>query len=439
VSTPKSGPGEDAAPPDGKEDAGATPASPPAAGETLDGLVVLAAVQNWHVQQALDGAFNSIGGLEITFSEPGAAPATALSGSNTAPDAFFFEASDEQEATETLTLLRSRPNGFSRHLVAVLPAPSQAETLRLVKAGADDVLSASPSNLDVTRTLVRARALRPRLTEFGGGGFGGGRVSVFIHASGGAGATTMAINSAVLLQQETKRDERGVCLLDLDLQFGAAHLHLDLEQQSNLMDIINTPARLDARMLEGMMIEAVSGLRVLTAPIASVPLDALTPFLADAIITLACQRYRHVIIDMPLALSHWTGAVLRRADHVFLVTQVNVTALRSAKRLIDTLKDDRATICDITVIANRFGDSAKSSRLSLSQASKALNRPVEVVVPSDYPLVIESLDQGVPAVRLRPGSRFARAMTEALNAIIGTEFNQKAPGVLATLYGFGKR
>jgi pilus assembly protein CpaE len=262
------------------------------------------------------------------------------------------------------------------------------------------------------------------------------RTIVFLHASGGAGATTLAVNAAVQLRQRLKPEDGQVCLIDLDLQFGDADLHLDLPVRSRVGEIINAPERLDPRMLEDLMIDGPLGIRVLTAPETPAPLDALRPQTVEAILALARRRYRYVVVDMPLALTHWTETVLRAADQIFLVTQINVTALRAARRLLDAVKGDNGNKIPVAVIANRYGGKSSGPKIPLAQAAKALGAPIRVVAPSDYGLLVESLDQGVPASMLRPSAKFCASVAGALDKTVEHKTPEPPKGPAAFLKKF---
>lgn len=382
----------------------------------FDGLTALACVTSASAQAALRAAFNDIDGVDCLFDASGSTPAAAIAGAAKSPDVVFFEFAGDQEATDKIRALRAAPDGARAHLVALIPAPTKAGTVRLLLEGADDVLSTAPDGIDITRSLARAN-LRTRESADDDRNRAP-RILVFIHAAGGAGATTFAVNTAVQLKRRLTAAEGGVCLVDLDLQFGDAHLHLDVSLHSRLIDIVNAPERLDHRMLEDLMIDGPNGVRMLTAPDRPMPLDVLSPQIIDTILLLARRNYRYVVVDMPLALAHWTEAVLRRADHIFLVTQVNVTALRASRRLLDAIREERATTAPITIIANRYGGKSAVPKIPLSQASRALGAPIIITAPSDYALLVESLDQGVPASVLRPSSKFSAAVSTALDGVV---------------------
>ena len=266
------------------------------------------------------------------------------------------------------------------------------------------------------------------------------RLIVFIHAAGGQGATTVAVNTAVQLQARVKDGRGGVALIDLDMQFGDAHLQLDLQHHSRMMDLVNAPERLDRRMLDDLMINAPNELKVLTAPESPMPLDAISKETIERILSLGRRRYRYVVVDMPAALASWTETVLHRADHVFLVTQTSVPALRATRRLLDTIRDERVTRAPITIVANRISAKPGANRVSIQQASRAIDREIAVVLPNDYSLVMESLDSGVPVSTLRPGSKLAKAIGETIDVIIGAKDEaKKSRGLVRSLTNLGRK
>lgn len=378
----------------------------------LDGVRVHAAVSTGECRDCLSAAVAGLAGVEILFAEDGAASATV---SNDAADVFLFEADNEDVAAALVARLRSESAGAYLHIGVLLRAPSRTATLRLLREGADDVLSNRPNELDIARCLAHATAARDEAAMSSANS--DVRTIAFVHASGGAGATTMSVNSAVQLKQRLGANGGNVCILDFDLQYGDIDLHLDLSERSRLDDILNTPERLDHRMLESLMIDGPLGIRALTAPESPVPFDILSKETVESIISVARRHYRYVIIDMPLALANWTDAALRKADRICLVTQLNVTSLRAARRFLDILREEGAAQAPITVIANRHNARFNGAGISLSQAEKALEREIACTAPNEYPLLVETLNQGVPVSIVKPGAKYCESVSGLLDRI----------------------
>jgi pilus assembly protein CpaE len=416
----------------------------------LDGVTVLVSAADRETQSVLAQAFGRVNGIEFDFAGIGLVPIAAVKSAIKAPDALFFQARDEEQAASWVEALRSGAGAFRKHLVVLLPSPTKTSTARLLQAGADDLLSTHPDPNELRHTLSRARTVSRDLgmatktivtnADAGGGEDMDTRLLVFIHASGGAGATTLAVNSAVQLQNRLKDGKGGACLIDLDFQFGDAHLHLDLAVQSRMMDLANAPDRLDRRMLDELMINAPNGLKVLTSPEAPMPLDAVGPEGIDTVLSLARRRYRYVVVDMPHALAHWTDAALKRADHLCLVTEINLPALRAARKLLDTIRGENVSRAPITVVANRYGGNPNAMRIPLQQASRALDMDIAATIPSDYKLVMDSLDKGVPVSVSKPGSKVATSITEMLDQAVGAKAAKAAPaGLMGSLAKLGRK
>ena len=85
-------------------------------------------------------------------------------------------------------------------------------------------------------------------------------------AVGGAGSTTLAIQTALLLLSSGQRGHASTCLVDLNFQQGACADYLDLEPRLDLKEIEPRPERLDRQLLEVMTSYHASGLAVIAAP-----------------------------------------------------------------------------------------------------------------------------------------------------------------------------
>ena len=79
------------------------------------------------------------------------------------------------------------------------------------------------------------------------------QIFTFLPAVGGAGVTTLAVQTAMLLLNSGARGKTATCLVDLDFQHGACADYLDIEPRLNLGEIEPRPERLDRQLLEVML------------------------------------------------------------------------------------------------------------------------------------------------------------------------------------------
>jgi pilus assembly protein CpaE len=279
---------------------------------------------------------------------------------------------------------------------------------RLLREGVADFI-AQPIDraevLEVLRVVDRKRrqeqAARPAR----------GRVLTFSRASGGAGATTLAVNVAHALAQSQRRAQAKVCVIDLDLHFGAVALQLDLSPTAGLLDIARVPDRLDAALFASSLVEHHSGVRVLTAPSTAMPLDALKPDLVAALLELARAEFDYVIVDLPIALTNWTETVLSRSDLVYLVTQLNVPAVRLLRRLLDIIEEVGLYNLPVQLVLNRAQGSFRwGAGVRRRQAEKALGRPFDYRISDQFHVLVDAANRGTPVLDVRRYSRFGRQL-----------------------------
>jgi pilus assembly protein CpaE len=317
---------------------------------------------------------------------------------------------DVHDADDIVVLGRLAVEGSRRNIPVVATAGdlSPAIMRRLLRQGVADFI-AQPIDraevLEVLRGLGRKRhqeqASQPAR----------GRLFTFSRASGGAGATTLAVNVAHALARSHRHSQDKVCLIDLDLHFGTVALQLDLLPTAGLIDIVRVPDRLDAALFASSLVEHRSGLRVLTAPSTAMPLDALKPDMVAALLEMARAEFDYVIVDLPIALTNWTETVLGRSDLVYLVTQLNVPAVRQLRRLLDITEEVGLYNLPVQLVLNRAqGSFGWGAGIRRRQAEKALGQPFDYCIADQFGVLIDAANRGLPVLEVRRYSRFGRQL-----------------------------
>src|SRR5262249_24676593 len=336
--------------------------------------------------------------------------------------------------TEDMALirdLRKVPGLENTPVVAIIDRVADHAPLRVMRAGANDVL-VKPVDVKEAREVFSRVMEYPKAHRPGAASLG--KAIVFMHLAGGAGATTLAVNAAVALARVP--GSRDVSLLDLDIQFGNAASLLDVPNFSPVQDFIDDPARLDEQMLDSMMLTHASGLRVLTAPRALVPLTAYAPEGIKNMLDLARRRYGYTILDLPVTLAPWTDAVLRSASVIYLVAGLSVPSAHRVVKFLDLLREENISDLPLKIVANRYRPgNRKGSDVTVSQFERATGKKVDYLIPNDYSLISMSHGQGKPAVRLDPNGPFTSALREMLSADLGKNLFAKPK---RSLFSFGR-
>ena len=327
----------------------------------------------------------------------------------------------DPEAPEEVAALKriaAASKGKGLPVIAVAPLIGPALMRRLLRDGMADVLT-QPFQAEEIRDAL-ANATPPASGQ--GGSAAGGRILTFARASGGAGATTLAVNAACLLAEPRRDGRPRVCLLDLDLQFGAAALQLDLEARMVAYDMAQAPERLDAQLFLSSLVEHPSGVRVLTAPSTPIPLETFQPDFVAQLLALAQAEFDYVVVDLPIALTSWTDTVLSRSELIFLITQLSVPAVRQVHRLLQVLQEEGLYNLPVRLVLNRHQNGFMfGSGLRRRQVEKALQRGIDFTIPDDSEVVLDAQNQGKPVLKVKRRSRFVKAvrgmLEDALHAL----------------------
>src|SRR5215475_12464910 len=165
------------------------------------------------------------------------------------------------------------------------------------------------------------------------------KIYTFLPAVGGAGVTTLALQSAMLLLNSNPRGPSSTCLVDLDFQHGACADYLDLEPRLNLSEIEPRPERLDRQLLEVMLSHHPSGLAVIAAPNRPAEMRSFDPDVVTRLLDLVSTHFDYVLLG---------------SNKVYIVTQMTVPGLRHAKQLVDAIGERLGDATKPRVIVNRF-------------------------------------------------------------------------------------
>ena len=248
-------------------------------------------------------------------------------------------------------------------------------------------------------------------------------IYTFLPAVGGAGVTTLAVQTAMMLLNSGQRGKSSTCLVDLDFQHGACADYLDLEPRLNIGEIEPRPERLDRQLLEVMLSHHPSGLAVIAAPNRPAEMRSFDPDVVTRLLDLVSSHFDYVVFDMPRTWFSWTDSVLLGSNKLFIVSETSVPGLRHAKQLVDAIRERLGDTPKAEVIINRFEQKMFSSGLRRADIEQVLGDSFVAALPNHYSLVREAIDRGVPLDEVKPGNK----ITTQLKKLVLPQVNLK-PG-----------
>lgn len=299
-----------------------------------------------------------------------------------------------------------------------------------MRSGVKDIFQQPFIAQDVVQDLTVALTEKRMRLKAAQGARGG--VTAFINAKGGSGATTLAVNTAHTLATEYQST---VALIDLDVQFGACALMLDLKPQSTVFEALLQPERIDAVFLQALMTKHKSGVDVLCAPADVSPMDRISSEAITRLLGAAVENYDFVIVDVPRVITPWTLAALRFAEPVMVVAQNSLTTIRDAKVLLDKFSHEGLNMDSIELINNRA--MAKSGSIPIDKFKETLQKAKMHRIRNDYQTVVESQDQGRPAREVSAHSNFSKDILSLAGYLAKAHMAvaQEKKGFLQKLFG----
>jgi pilus assembly protein CpaE len=300
---------------------------------------------------------------------------------------------EEMQALERM-MLRA---GTWPPVIAVTQGFDADAARRLVQMKVADFLVKPVQPVELVRACARvARAPDKEGAE--------AQIYTFMPAVGGAGVTTLAIQTALLLLNSGARGRPSTCLVDLDFQHGACADYLDLEPRLDLKEIEPRPERLDRQLLEIMLSRHASGLELIAAPNRPAEMRSFDPDMVTRLLDLVSSNFDYVVIDMPRTWFSWTDSVLLGSNRLFIVSEMTVPSLRQGRQLVAAMRERLGEGPRPEVIVNRFEQRMFDTGLKRSDVMQALGGSFAGTVPNNYRLVREAIDRGVPLDEVKPGN-----------------------------------
>jgi pilus assembly protein CpaE len=252
----------------------------------------------------------------------------------------------------------------------------------------------------------------------------GGRVVAVCGARGGVGTTTVAVNLALQISEDTHGH---VALLDLHLRGGHAAMMLGVRPGAGLRLALEDPDRVDGLFLERVAIAAGDRLRVIAAEEAFDTEPVPTPAGVSRVMDLLLQRFNVIVVDMPTPPSPAEREALLLARQVLVVLGPDVGSLRDAQQLRRMVTTQLGAGRTMMVLNRAAGPGALKSAL----VEEGLGAKPEVVIPDLPKQLPRAANLGRPA--LPESAALRRALAPLTQEISGIEQRHRGGGLFGRL------
>jgi pilus assembly protein CpaE len=274
---------------------------------------------------------------------------------------------------------------------------------RAMMAGARDFLTKPFGGDELVAAIRRVHDKRPQrvavppprsVNKDGDSGSGveqsEGNILAVFSPKGGAGCTTIAINTAVSLAKQNFR----TVLVDGSLQFGDVEVMLHMKPMTSIVDVSDQNTELDSDLISSVVQLHRSGVHVLLAPPRPEMAEEVNEKSIKRLLEALRFNYDFVIVDTSSYLTEVSLAILDIADRVILVTQQSLPSLKSIKRFFDLSDNLEYEKGKVWLVVNR---ASTKQGIQVKNIGDALKQPIVETIPEDI-IANVAADQGVPLV-----------------------------------------
>ncbi len=307
---------------------------------------------------------------------------------------------DQDKALELIRSLAKLVD--SCQVIAVSGSNDGAMILAAMRAGAREFVT---SPVDAEELVAAFDRIGQSHNPGKGGKTRSCKVIAVAGSGGGVGSTSIAVNLGCAL---ALNESNSVALIDLDIALGDADVFLDTIPDYTLSDVAQNISRLDFTLLKRSLTKHASGLYLLPRPVQLQESEMITPDSLQRVIGLLKATFSHVIIDLSKSYSPLDMRALTEAEHVFLITQLDLPCLRNVVRLMMSFVEVEGLKDKTRIVVNRVG--LDVGQISLRKAKETIGGEIFWQVPNDYRVMSEVRNNGVPLIEQAPKANITQSI-----------------------------
>lgn len=231
-----------------------------------------------------------------------------------------------------------------------------------------------------------------------------GKIVAVFSPKGGVGVSTIAVNLAIALKEETRGR---IALVDTSLQFGDVGVLLNLPTSRTLADVAEAKSEPDEDILNGILATHSSGVKVLVAPPQPEMAELVTPDHLRSTLTMLQKMFDYIVVDTGKNISDTLLAVLDMAEQIVLIATADISALKDAKLFFEVTQKLEYPASKLLLILNKYDG---KSGINARDVEGNIKHPVTGVIARDDKATALALTRGIPVVLTQRGIPMSQAI-----------------------------
>ncbi|MCB9758763.1 MAG: hypothetical protein H6739_02905 [Alphaproteobacteria bacterium] len=319
----------------------------------------------------------------------------------------------EHRTVATQFARRVRAEVPDASLIMVTDFEDLALTREAVRLGAHALAVLGTDDVELAQVFARLAEERFEPTN-------AGMVVTLLGAKGGVGTTSLAINLAGCLAQNSAAL---VALVDLAPCVGEVGVYLDMDTPFSPGELLEDAHLFDQEFIQTRIPRHPWGFHVIAQPLTTKEPEALGPDTVLQAATLLQRTFTHLVIDAGSGINPLSLTAASFADQCILLTVPELPALVAARRRLDLLGRLGLDPQKLAVVLNRF---AGTGEFDVNRVQALLQRPLSAVLSEDSRLMNTALHSGRLLLEVGPRARLAQEIL-ALGARLGGNAEIGAP------------
>ena len=221
---------------------------------------------------------------------------------------------------------------------------------------------------------------------------------------GGTGCTTIAINLAIALRKLLKEP---VLLVDGKFTFGHIALMLNIRATNSITDLISHASRLDKQLIDQVVVEHASGIKVLTSPGDATEAQGIHAEALYKVLTELQATFPAIIIDGGNYLNENTITLMDASEKIIVVMNPNLASIKDVRQFIDICQTLSYPTEKTVLVLNNSGH---RTDIRHDEIEKILKRKITCEIYGDDKTFPVSLNEGVPVILRYPHHQASKAM-----------------------------
>ena len=288
-------------------------------------------------------------------------------------------------------------------ILAITENPSVDFIVKVMRLGAKEVISSPVIKSEFFDVLKRVE----EQLDSGYQKLNKCRMITVFSNKGGIGKTSIATNLALELAKTTKEN---VALVDLNFQLGDITTFLDLKPSFNISYMLKNLDKINKDFLLNTLEKYKNtSLYVLADPPYFKQADDISPRQIARLFEILRDSFSYIVVDSDASFDGKTITSLDNSDLLFLVTCINLPALRNSQRCLDLFEKLGYSPEKVQILVNRF---MENDEITIEDAEKVLNKTIYWKIPNNYFAIMAAINKGVPVSEINPSSNVAKSYKE---------------------------